>query len=265
MRITFRLFLLFALVGMLGSFPLVRAYHINASANFDEVAEALSDLPEVGNSFKIAGQDPEPTPAAEIILRAPDVSEVGELVRLDARESTVDGMIWQILPYSEDFEVIEEGRRAFFTSRSAGTYLFIIAGAKDGQAFLVHHTIIVDGGVDNSDAGTLAAKIRAWLSKVPDYEGKAAKAQAMSAVFSRLANDDGVDVDDLLQATATANAAVLGPDLDKWIPFLDSLGSELDIYVENDELGTREQYREVWLLISKAIDRVFPPEMTPSE
>lgn len=263
MKFTFRIFLLFALIGMIASFPFVRSYHINASRSFDEVSEAIplnpsSDLPAVGNSFHIAGQDPEPTPAADLKLRAPDVSEVGELVRLDARESTVDGIIWQILPFSEDFEVIENGRRAFFTSRVPGTYLFVIAGAKDGQAYLIHHTIIVDGGVDTGEV-TLSSKIRAWLSKVPDYEGKAAKAKAISGVFRKLATDEGVDVKELLQATATANAAVLGGDLEKWIPFLEALGAELDIYVENDQLGTREQYKEIWLLISNGIDRVFPP------
>lgn len=76
-----------------------------------------------------------------IVLAAPDICEVGELVRFDATSSDVDSLTWDILPPTPDFEVVD--RRAFFSARNSGEWLVILAGAKNGQSFLSHKKIVV--------------------------------------------------------------------------------------------------------------------------
>jgi hypothetical protein len=64
-----------------------------------------------------------------------------------------------------------------------------------------------------------------------------------------------IDVDGILEATALANTAVLGEDLEKWVPFLKSLEDELDAHIEAGGLKSREDYRDTWLAISKGLER----------
>lgn len=217
-----------------------------------------SELPFAGNVFPIAGQE-EVEPNG-LILRAQDEAEVGELVRLDASESEVDGITWQILPDTSDFEVIEDGRRAFFSAReeSAGkSFLIIVAGAKGGTPYLKHHTLKIKGEPAPPKPETVASKVKRWAASVEDYAGKAEHAKALAGVFRKLAEADDVTVDDMLDATATANTAVLGADLDKWLPLLEPLGEELDTLTEAGELNSRGDYKEVWLLIAEGIEQAI--------
>lgn len=212
-------------------------------------------LPVAGQSFPVAGQEEEPSKESGIILRAQDEAEVGELVRFDASDSDVDGLTWQIIPYTEDFEVIEDGRRAFFSSRVGGRYLVIIAAAKDQKPFLQHHTIEVIGGEIAPGPENLAARVRRWAKKVDDYEGREAHALALAGVFRKLATADEVTVDGMLEATATANSAVLGDNLENWLPLLEPLGTELDVITEAGKLKTREDYKDVWLKIADGLEK----------
>jgi hypothetical protein len=216
-----------------------------------------SKLPIGGRVYQVSGQ--EPTPADGLVLRAPDLCQVGELVRLDLRDSTVDGIVWQIIPNSPDFEVIEDGKRAFFSSREPGSFMFLIAGARGGVPFLVHHIVTVEGNAapgpgPQPDGPTLEAKVGGWLKKVADYPNRKAHLAGMAGVFTKMAEAPDVKVEQILEATALANTAVLGKDLEKWVPFLDELGHELDALVAGGKLTTREQYRGIWLQIAKALE-----------
>jgi hypothetical protein len=221
------------------------------------------DLPKVagqplidaGVFFPVAGQDE--VEASGIVLEAQEDAEIGELVRLDASASDVDGLTWQIIPQTPDFEVIEDGRRAFFSSRVPGSYLFIIAGAKGGVPYLEHHTLEVIG--EEPDAPpkveNISGKVRRWAKGVGAYEARKVHALALAGVFRKLAEAEDVTVEDMLDATATANSAVLGDDLDKWLPLLEPLGEELDVLMEEGQLETREQYRSVWTDIADGIEK----------
>ena len=211
---------------------------------------AESTYPVAGISHPIAGQE---EPEAEIILHAPDFVEVGELVRLDARDSTVDKLTWQIIPYTDDFEVIEGGVRAFLSSKTPGEYLIIIAGAKGGEPYLIHQRIIVEGEEVAPGPESLESKVAGWVRKVDNYDGKQAKGIAIAMVFREIAGKEDIAVDQILEATALANSAVLAGDVDKWVPFLDALGHELDGY----ELSTREEYKSLWLSIANGIEKAL--------
>lgn len=247
------LFLIFTVAAFFAA-PIVYNY---LEAQTPKTAQAAFEhgfrgaLPVAGQNFPIAGQDGEPVDESGIVLRAQDEAEVGELVRFDATDSQVDNLTWQIIPYTEDFEVIEDGRRAFFSSRHGGSFLIIIAAAKDQKAYLRHHTIEVIGEDPVPGPEGLTAKVRRWAKQVKEYEGRKAHALALAGVFRKLAEADDIDVDKMLEATATANSAILGDNLDDWLPLLEPLGEELDAI----ELETREQYKDVWLKIADGIEK----------
>jgi len=222
--------------------------------NYDEPGTTTA-----GNHLPIAGQDPEPVDG--IILEAPELAEVGELIRFDASQSTVN-LTWQILPYTDDFEVIEGGKRAFFSSRTPGQYLIIVAGAKDDQPYLQHFTIVVDGGDFNPGPLTLARKVAAWVRKVESYEGKHADARRLAANFRKCVTDQNLDIDKILNDTAVGNSAALGENQTKWEPFLMELGAELDAFIDAEELVTPGQYKTVWLEIADGIESTIPKDAT---
>lgn len=185
-------------------------------------------------------------------LKVPNTCEVGELVRLDASASNVDSLAWSILPDTPDFETVSEGKRAFFSARSGGEYLIIVAGAKDGKAYLIHKTITVKG-IPRPLSG-LSAKISGWLSLLPDIEDRNMKLLSMATVFKKLAQEP-VAPDKMVEATALANSAVLGDTIEKWIPFLDKLGTELDKLIEDGKLSTTEQFQATWNEIASSLER----------
>ena len=249
----FRVILLLITVAAFAAAPFALNY-LPASAS-PPIAQ-YGALPIVGQTFPIAGQDA--VPEVGIVLRAQDECEVGELVRLDATESDVDGLTWQILPATPDFEIIEDGRRAFFSARgeSAGkSFLIIVAGAKGGQPYLTHHTIDVIGVAPEPGPETLATTVRRWVRNVEEYEGRKVQGLALAQVFRKLATADDITVEQILEATATANSAVLGDNLQKWLPFLEPLGQELDTLTEAGKLCTREDYKNVWLSIADGIEK----------
>lgn len=205
-------------------------------------------------------------PAAKLVLKAPAKCVVGELVRLDLRESVVGGVQWRVLPDTPDFEVIENGQRAFFSSRVPGSYLFIVAGAKGDTALLTHHTIVVDGAVPGPGPGpgpgpvvqTLAEQVTAMVAAIPAYEGRDAQIKGVAQVFRKMAEGSDISPDQILEATAVANSAVLGDNLEKWVPFLDKLGELLDGMVDGGKLTTRDDYKATWLEIAKGLEATLP-------
>jgi len=212
-----------------------------------------------GGSPRIAGQDELVEPIVVIVedgginLTAPIECEVGELVRFDARDSDVDALVWSIIPASEDFEMVDENRRAFFSARSPGEYLILIAGAKNGKAYLLHQTLTVTGTAIPETG--LSVEIGKWLNTVPDFAEKEAQTLAMAGVFRKLATSD-TEFETMLDATALAISAVIGEAyIDNWIAFLENLEKELDRLDGSHQLANRKAYRMKWLEIASALER----------
>jgi len=201
-------------------------------------------------------------PAGEdLVLVAPTVAEIGELVRLDLRGSKAVGVKWKVVPETTDLEIIDDGKRGLFSSRVPGTYTFIIAGARADMASLIHHEIVIAGGQPAPGPGPapvvpLDQKIVAWSKTVKDYPNKKTHAAALASVFKKMADAPDIKPEQILESTALANSAVLGGDLDKWVPFLDEMGKELDARVAAKTLETREQYRDAWLQIAAGLDKI---------
>lgn len=191
---------------------------------------------------------------AESILKVHYESEcvVGQLVRFDARDNDADNIIWSILPSTPDFEVSDGGRRAMLSSRTQGEYIVVGAGAKGGVPMIFQVKVTFKDS-SFSSIHSLDQKIASWVQDIKS-EKKAEEAAKISGVFRTLSTTD-IEVDKILDATAAANRAALGESLQTWVPFLEHLGNELDVYVDSDQLATKEQYSSLWLKIADAIDK----------
>ena len=255
----FRICLLLFTVAAIAATPFI-IDQMEAQTSGPRIAQ-FGAIPTAGQSFPIAGQVAvdEGASSGGLVIQAPDECEVGELVRIDATQSDVDHFTWQIIPATPDFEVIEDGRRGLLSARiaSAGqSFLIIISAAKkldDGSvvSYLQHHTIDVLGEAPEPGPENISTRVRRWTRDVEEYPKREAHALALAQVFRKLGTAEDITVDDILQATATANTAVLGDDLERWMPFLKPLGEELDTI----ELETREQYKDVWLKIADGIEK----------
>lgn len=201
------------------------------------------------NFEQVVGQDvpvvPESNPFEVVV---PAECEVGELVRMEAK-GDFGGVVWKVMPETPDFEVIEMGRRAMFSARGPGEYLVMVAAASGDEPFLHWQTLTVKG--EPVPVSELTKKVREWLKLLPADVDKT-KVSQVAAVFKKMATSE-TEVEKMLEATALANSAVIGDDIDAWVPFLDGLGKELDAMVAAGELTTRDQYKATWLEIAAAM------------
>lgn len=193
------------------------------------------------------------TPAlADIKLNAPTDAQVGELIRLDATESTCEDLIWEVIPETEDFEAV--GKKAFLSSRAGGEYLIIIAGSEENKPVLHTHRVYVEPLVppdpDDPNTVSLDSEIRKWLTKVRSDGGKE-EARKLAQSFRFVAGSPHVKVEDFLTAAASSNRMVLGDSLDAWKPFLDGLGR----YLDKNPPRTLPNYQKVWNTIADSIER----------
>jgi len=179
--------------------------------------------------------------SAEIILKAPDTCVVGELVRIDASESLSEELKFEVIPETPDFEAV--GKKAFFSSRTGGDYLIIVAGSEDNKPVLMTHVIHVEGttGLDSI--------IKELLKKVITSNGRE-EAIKLAQSFRAIAGT-GIPVDHILVSTAKANQLALGSSLEQWKPFLDGLA----LYLDGLNLQTLDDYQRTWLTIADAIER----------
>jgi hypothetical protein len=199
----------------------------------------------------VARQELTDTLKRSIQIKAPVDCEVGELVRIDARGSDVDSLAWNVLPATPDFEVVDDGFRAFFSARQGGKYLLIIAGAKDGKAFLHSQHLTVKSAP--TPASGLTVKVRDWLKLLPpdvSEDDRKQKLMAMAGVFRNIA-EQPINVDEIQKSTALSNSAVLGDSIKSWMPFLDKLGLAVDAMT----LETDEHYKTAWIEIADAFER----------
>lgn len=178
-----------------------------------------------------------------------DDCEVGELVRATI-EGDVAGITWRVIPETDDFETTDNGRKAFFSARAGGKYVFVVAAAKEGVPFLEVKTLTVRG--PPVIVNKLRSTMKGWLKPI-EAPNKVETLKAMAGVFRKLA-DKPTTVDKMLEATALANSAVIGDNIAAWVPFLDKLGNKLDGLVDAKELETIGQYQKTWLEIADALE-----------
>jgi len=207
---------------------------------------------------------------AEVIIAAPAEIKLGKLVVLDVSQSVGNKFEWMVVPETEDFLVIDEGRRAVFSSGVPGEFMFIVACAVNDSVDVKRHIVRVIGvtppppqpPVPPTPPGpetALSKQVGTWCAKIqsPSRSGDAVKlAGAFEGVAAQIDAGTLTQPYDIITATTEANRASLGDQLQAWIPFLRSLQAELEQRADDGLLVTPVQHSAVWKEIAKGL-RVF--------
>ncbi len=266
MRRSFRSILLGVSVGLvaLGStLGLDYAIPRPAATAAQDVKPPTSEgwLQAVCDDEKVATQDN----AAEVVMRAQEEAEVGELVRLDLTGSIAQSFKWLMVPAMVDFQTYDGGNKACFSARKAGSYMFVVACAYEGTIDVVIHTVVVKG-VTTPDGATypeialpqVDASIGDWTAywcaanRRPKEEAKRLAA-SFENVATQIAAGVIQDPSEIIAATAVANRAALGDSLPSWMPVLEQLQVKMKERADEGKLSTTDEHREVWLSIAKGL------------
>lgn len=203
---------------------------------------------------------------AEIIIIAPTEVKIGELVILDVSQSIANEFEWMIVPETDDFLIIDDGRRAVFSSGVAGEFMFIIAGAVGDSVDVKRHVVRVVGNtpppepvdpIDPDDpVSALSEKVGSWCGKIqsPTRTSDATKiAAAFESIAAQIDAGTLTEPHKIVLATSKANREALGDQLQAWIPFLRSLQAELEQQADDGLLVTPAQHSVTWKEIAKGL------------
>lgn len=196
----------------------------------------------------------QPSDQANIVLVAPNSARVGELVRLDVTGSTAASYKWLVVPPSQDFEVYDSGRKAVFSARMPGEYVFVIAAACGDTVDVIRHVIIVRGPPPMPTSDALNEWIPFWAYT---YNLPSAEASLLAASFEEVAARDDLETpEEWIKATSESNRAALGDKLAIWKPILDKIGEVLLKKAQDGSLMTPEQHKALWLEIASGLRKI---------
>lgn len=209
-------------------------------------------------------EDVEVKNAAKIVIKAPNEAKIGELVRFDVSASRAESFKWLLVPKSADFEVYNNGKRAVFSAREEGEYMFIVACAYKGTVAVTTHVVRVGNPgpkpgdypiVPKPDAGAGVAKwIPFWCSLTVRPEVEARKlAESFEGIASTISAGVNTTPGEIIKATSEANRQALGDSLEAWKPVLLSLQNEFKNRANAGTLVSAEQHAEMWREVAKGL------------
>lgn len=205
---------------------------------------------------------PNPTPVAPdvceaeacIVLKAPERAKVGELVVLDVSESVATSFKWDVSPTTQNFLIIDGGKRLVFSSSEPGEFTFTVAAANKDTVALAIHRIRVTGG-PAPDNGTVS-KVVGWCKQVQTADPKA-EASRLATSFETVASFAELGVlespADLVAATRKANQDALGGSLEQWKPFFEQLQKELTAQAQAGKLNDVASHAPLWRAIAEGL------------
>jgi hypothetical protein len=176
-------------------------------------------------------------------IESPDTAQIGELVRLKVDSEKVS---WKVVPETQDFEAV--GNIAFFSSRTEGKYLFVVA-VIDGEnpIVLIKEITITSSTPTIPPPKDILGKLK---TVIKENKLKVIEATKLAQSFRAL-SEVQVPIDKLLEETVAANKRALGDSLESWKPYLDILST----YIDSLDLKTRNDYKKAWLEIAELIEK----------
>jgi len=256
---------------LIGTLVLVTALAVGLGMGFTNQTASESQAPLTVNytalttDYDLTSTDGQAT----IIIHAPEVGEVGELVRFDVSESVAESFRWLVVPETGDFEVYNDGKNAVFSARRPGEYMFIVACAFKGTVDVATHVITIQGQEplppdDNKptpevpepeEGSSLDTWVTYWCAslQLPKHEARQL-AESFESVAAMISADVGLKPQDIIEATSKANRAALGDSIDQWVPLLQQLQGALQKQAEEGNLVTVDQHTEVWRLVATGLN-----------
>ena len=202
----------------------------------------------------------DPETAQLNIKAAPDKARVGQLVILDASESYVDSFTWAVTPKTDNFIVIEDGKRAFFSGEKPGTYTFWVAGALNKTVDLKSFSVTIEGVVPPEPGPTgLEAKLRDWM-KLVKSDTWVSEATAVASSFHSISQQISANLlknpDDVIKATAISNRAALGGAGPAWQGFGEELRKYLNEESKAGRLADMPSHAALWGQIGSTLEKI---------
>ena len=191
----------------------------------------------------------------ELEIVAPREVAAGDLVVLSV-ESNAVSYEWIVLPSTDNFLVIDGGRRAVFSARDENRdvdYTFVCAAAKGDKVKVTHITIRVKGGATSA----VSSKVRALCEKVDDSPTKKGEAQRLSQSFLNVVvemqKNPAMSVKEIGLMTRAQNQLALGDKMVAWTPFAEGLKDMLYQMAKAGELKSVDDHIKVWKEIADTL------------
>lgn len=190
----------------------------------------------------------------QVGITAPTEVKLGDLVILEVTGEAAASYKWKIVPESDNFLVIDNGKRAVFSHGIEGNFMFILAAAKDGDVDVVTHDLRVVGKPSYSGIET---KVRQWVRGVNTTKDEAEKLANSFKTVAMVARSGQIrDIEGFIQATKVANQDAIGANLESWAPFRAALNQELTSKHEAGELPDLDAHIQYWIELSEALKAV---------
>lgn len=201
-------------------------------------------------------QEPVDSPdQAKLVVEGPTKVKAGDLVVISVEASRAASFEWKVLPSTDNFLVIDEGRRVVFSSGVGGEFIFIVACSLGDTCDLAVHTVTVIGEAA-TPADSLASRVAMWCDKVesPNKRDEClALAQSFSSVALVMEGGTLTTPAEIVKATFKSNQDALGDSLDNWLPFRNGLAEELSKMASKGELPDTAAHVKVWKAIAAAL------------
>jgi len=196
-----------------------------------------------------------PVVKAEITIDGETEASVGDLVVLSVEQSKATSFKWIMIPESDNFLVIDDGKRAVFSSGVGGQFQFVVACALNDTCDVIVHTLVIDGE-PVTPVDSLTRRLKGYCDQI-DSATKKDDCLKLAQSFSSIAliADQGklTTIEEIIEATFNSNQDALGSSLDDWLPFRNGLATELKTLAENGQLPDVQAHIDMWKKISSTL------------
>lgn len=201
-------------------------------------------------------QEPVDDPkVAKLVIKGPTKVKAGDLVVISVEESRAASFKWKVLPSTDNFLVIDQGKRVVFSSGVGGEFKFIVACSLGDTCDVAVHTVTVVGGKP-SVVNDLDSKIARWCESVQSdtlRDDVLKLAQSFSSVAMVMDGGTLTTPKEIVDATRNSNRDALGDKSDAWEPFKEQLRDELTRMAAAGQLKDTQSHIRVWRAIAAAL------------
>lgn len=201
-------------------------------------------------------QEPVDNPAeAKLVVTGPTKVKSGALVVISVENSRAASFKWIVMPSTDNFLVIDDGKRVVFSSGAGGVFKFVVACGLGDTCDVAVHTVTVIGE-PATPADNLASRIALWCDEVQSESKRddcLALAQSFSSVALVMEGGTLTTPDGIVKATTKSNQDALGGSLENWQPFRRGLAKELTKMADAKQLTDTASHIKVWKIVAAAL------------
>lgn len=241
--------LLSCLVGLVAYLP-TADFAAFSSAQQHKVERTLTQAPTTPEIVEVD---------LSLEMVAPTKVKVGDLVVLSVEESNAVNFEWKVLPSTDNFLVIDRGRRAVFSSGNPGEFTFVVAAAKQDQVAVIIHKIQVIGEA-RSDFASQVVALCEKVASPSKRDDVLLLSQSFASVAIAMEQGKLSTPAEIAEATRQSNQQALGERLSDWEPFAKGLAALLFDLNKAGKLSTPDEHVAIWKEISTVL-RAYAGEL----